>query len=797
MHDDHDQPRIGDSHGESAPSLFWHFLLAISIIAALAVGVSLVEWLQPFSIPTAAVVLVALPLVAFTTQMLVGRFLPRKGDWVSLSAIFLSCVLGVWIFFSILRGTAPVHSQFEWIKVGLVSIKIGVNIDGLTAVMLFIVTFIGGVIHLYSMGYMSGDPRYGRFFGFLSIFCFSMLGLVVTDNLLILYVFWELVGLSSYLLIGFWYEKKSAADASMKAFLTNRVGDIGFFMGMAALYQWTGTFVFSEIFEKLPHLLESGAISPLKLTVAGLAVFCGAIGKSAQFPLHVWLPDAMEGPTPVSALIHAATMVAAGVYMVGRLYPIFTPEAFMGIALIGLITAFFAGTIAIAQNDIKRVLAYSTVSQLGYMITALGIGGYTAGLFHLSTHAFFKALLFLCSGSVIHAVHSQDMREMGGLWRKLPITFTAMLIGTLAICGVPGTSGFYSKDAILEAAYEFGHRPPLYSGIAGTLCSIFQHGVFWLALIAAGVTAFYSFRLIWMTFFGTPKFPAKYARAHESPAVMTAPLILLSVFALFTGLGFLGQESSVKQCWAQANSREKVASEVSSWRLGLQWGMWYPGLVERPRLPLVEHYKDKLGMRWAGLEEDSGPVGATELRRTEGEAAGVGSGHAGKPESMPDHTPGILAITVVLIGFLLSIPCFLTRTITLESIETIMPALGRPLRFLHSLLENKYYVDEFYRLVFIDTLLLVNECVKWFDQNIIDRIVNGCAHAFRDLTAFVGKLDLFGVDGLVNWIANMALAVGDRMRTFQTGLVQGYLVHSFWVVVLALVLLQFLAGGNL
>jgi NADH-quinone oxidoreductase subunit L len=384
--------------------------------------------------------------------------------------------------------------------------------------MLIVVTLISALIHLYSIGYMHGDERYSRYFAYLSLFSFSMLGLVLSDNFFGIYIFWELVGLCSYLLIGFWFEKHSASNAAKKAFITNRVGDICMFTGILIVFTTLGVFKFEDVFQGVADGKLSGGL----LTATGLLIFGGAIGKSAQFPLHVWLPDAMEGPTPVSALIHAATMVAAGVYLVGRVFVFFTADALLFIAYIGTITAFMAATIAIVQTDIKRVLAYSTVSQLGFMMVGLGTGGYTAGLFHLTTHAFFKALLFLGSGSVIHAVHTQDMHEMGGLRKKMPITFWTFLVATLAISGVPPLSGFWSKDAILASALEFGMIHPSHMIISVIM------------FLSAGITAFYMFRLVYLTFAGAPRDKLKFDHAHESPRVMTIPLTVLAVFSVGT-----------------------------------------------------------------------------------------------------------------------------------------------------------------------------------------------------------------------------------------------------------------------
>nr|BAL57984.1 NADH dehydrogenase I subunit L [uncultured prokaryote] len=475
-----------------------------------------------------------LPLFAFAIQIFFGKRLPRKGDWVSNSAIFLSLFISLYIFYGMWIRHDPHYREsivFDWIVMEGLRIRPGIILDNLTAVMLIVVCVVSSLVHLYSIGYMHGDKRYSRFFAFLSLFSFSMLGLVLSDNLFCLYIFWELVGLSSYLLIGFWFERPAAADACKKAFITTRIGDIGMFMGIMLIFSKTGLLRYEEIFEAV----RSGELSGFYLTLAGTLIFMGAVGKSAQMPLHVWLPDAMEGPTPVSALIHAATMVAAGVYMVGRLYPIFTHESLLTIAYIGGITAFVAATIGIVQNDIKRVLAYSTISQLGYMMLALGVGGWLAGLFHLTTHAFFKALLFLGSGSVIHAMHTNDIQEMGGLRKKMPITFYTFLAGTLAISGVPFFSGYYSKDAIIASVIAFVQENPSH-----LLLAILSVG-------AAGVTAFYMFRLVYVTFTGEPRDHERYHHAHESPSVMTVPLIILAILSVVSGWGgwfesFMGSE---------------------------------------------------------------------------------------------------------------------------------------------------------------------------------------------------------------------------------------------------------------
>ncbi|HLX12204.1 MAG TPA: NADH-quinone oxidoreductase subunit L, partial [Bacteroidota bacterium] len=408
---------------------------------------------------------------------------------------------------------------------------LGITIDNLTAIMLVVVTLVSTLVHLFSTSYMEGDIRYSRYFAYLGIFTFSMLIIVLTNNFFAMYVGWELVGLSSYLLIGHWYEKTSAANASKKAFIVNRIGDIGMFTGIMILYFTFKTFGFTEIFAAM----KAGQIpmaSTTWLTAAGILIFCGAIGKSAQFPLHVWLPDAMEGPTPVSALIHAATMVAAGVYLVARTFPIMTADALVFIAYIGAITAFISATIAIAQNDIKKVLAYSTISQLGYMIMGLGVGAYTAGFFHLVTHAMFKAGLFLGSGSIIHAMHHalhhqhdhdtdpQDIRNMGGLKKKMPITFYTFLMFTLAISGVPFTSGFLSKDEILNGTLAFGVLTGHY------LIPI-------IGFLVAGMTAFYMFRIVILAFLGDHADNKRFEHLHESPKPILIPLIVFACLSFF------------------------------------------------------------------------------------------------------------------------------------------------------------------------------------------------------------------------------------------------------------------------
>jgi NADH-quinone oxidoreductase subunit L len=456
----------------------------------------------------------------------------RAAELVTTVFLFASMVLSWFAFADVGFGHHDSHGAiFSWITSGDLKVDWALRIDTLTVVMLVVVTTISSFVHLYSIGYMSDDPFRPRFFCYLSLFTFAMLMLVTADNLVQLFFGWEGVGLMSYLLIGFWYQKPEANAAAIKAFVVNRIGDFGFSLGIFAVFLMTGAVDFDTVFAQAPaltgktiHFLSWDVDA---LTLICLLLFMGAMGKSAQFLLHTWLPDAMEGPTPVSALIHAATMVTAGVFMVARLSPLFelAPNAQTFVVFIGATTAFFAATIGLVQNDIKRIIAYSTCSQLGYMFVAMGTGAYSIGMFHLFTHAFFKALLFLGSGSVILAMHhEQDIRHMGGLKDKIPFTYWTMVIGTLALTGFPLTAGYFSKDAIIEAAYVSTNPMALYG--------------FGMTVIAAALTAFYSWRLIFLTFHGSPHDHHHYEEARESPMVMLIPLGFLSVGAIFAGYPF-------------------------------------------------------------------------------------------------------------------------------------------------------------------------------------------------------------------------------------------------------------------
>ena len=473
-----------------------------------------------------AYLIALIPLFAFLMVVFFLRWKEKLSAGFSIAMILVSWVMSIIVLIENLSNNGKAYEWFyKFIDLPDFVLEIGILIDPLAAVMLVVVTTIGACVQIYSVGYMHGDPRFSRFFAYLSLFLFSMLGLVLANNYFMIFIFWELVGLTSYLLIGFWFEKKSASDACKKAFITTRIGDLGFLIGLFLMAFYAGTFNYQGVFEQV----GSGNIPAVIVTLIAIGVFCGAIGKSAQFPLHVWLPDAMEGPTPVSALIHAATMVAAGVYLVARSMNIFveSADASMVVAIIGIITSLIAATIALVQVDIKRILAYSTVSQLGYMIMALGLygfdtsmghhsPGYYAGTFHLMTHAFFKGLLFLGAGSIIHAVHSNDIHDMGGLLKKLPITAPAFMIASLSISGFPLTAGFFSKDEIIATTH--GHP-------------IFQI----LTLLIAFMTAFYMWRLCFLIFFGKPRDEQRFETAHESPRNMTYPLAFLAILAVVAG----------------------------------------------------------------------------------------------------------------------------------------------------------------------------------------------------------------------------------------------------------------------
>ena len=510
-------------------------------------------------------IIVLAPLLGALVAGLLRKQVGRVGAHsVTIAGVAISCGLSCWVLWQLVGQGAPPFNEnvYTWFQVGGLQANVGFMVDKLAAMMMVVVTFVSLLVHVYTVGYMAEDPGYQRFFSYISLFTFSMLMLVMANNFMQLFFGWEAVGLVSYLLIGFWFKRPTAIFANLKAFLVNRVGDFGFLLGIAAVLFWFGTLDYATVFANAPTI--AGMTVPIVnghqwgvATLICSCLFVGAMGKSAQVPLHVWLPDSMEGPTPISALIHAATMVTAGIFMVARMSPLFelSQTALNFVLFIGATTAFFTGLIGIVQNDIKRVIAYSTLSQLGYMTVALGVSAYSAAVYHLMTHAFFKALLFLGAGSVIIAMHhEQDMRNMGGLRRYMPVTFWTMLVGTLALCGMPFFAGFYSKDTIIEAAAEHAHE-------AGNWVATYGY---WAVLLGAFVTAFYSFRLLYLTFFGEERFRDAHAAGHghddhaiasdephahdahgahephESPWVVTLPLVLLAIPSAVIGFLTVG-----------------------------------------------------------------------------------------------------------------------------------------------------------------------------------------------------------------------------------------------------------------
>ena len=719
-----------------------------------------------------SIVVLLLPLLSFVILIFFNRRLPRRGDFVGVGILGTAFAISAYIFWTVIVQTYDpafrVAWNFTWIDLGNVpgigplTIKMGIVIDNLTAIMLAMVTLISLLVHLYSTGYMAGDKNYGRYFAFLGIFTFSMLGIVLSDNLFSIYIFWELVGLSSYLLIGFFFEKDSAADAPKKAFLANRVGDIGMWLGILILYSQFHTFSFAEIYANLAA--GKFAMSNAWLTAAGLLLFMGCVGKSAQFPLHIWLPDAMEGPTPVSALIHAATMVAAGVYFVARIFVLLTPDALHVIAFIGAFTAFMAATIAITQNDIKRVLAYSTVSQLGYMVLGLGVGAYSAALFHLVTHAFFKACLFLGSGAIIHAMHhEQDMRWMGGLRKHMPWTFATFTLATLALAGLPLTSGFMSKDAILAGAIGFAN--------------VEGGGVYYiipvLGFFSAMLTAFYMGRQIWLVFFGESRTHLKPADDHHSAHHahgahdahnddhhadhgvhevswnMRAPLVILAALSVF----FVYSPNPLD---------------------GAQG--WFMKMIKTPAT-VVASYQSAVGSGHSALKELPSAEAAGEHASEKGEHtfADPRQAELAHTSHAAHYTAIYISSIMVILGITLAGVVFVFKIIDPDkTAETIRPL------YLFSL--NKWYWDEIYQATFIRGSLLLSKMLYWFDRNIIDGIVNGAALIVRNVAFANNSFDKYVVDGLVNFTAFSVNTTGAVLRKLQTGKVQTYVVMLLAVV---------------
>ena len=650
----------------------------------------------------------ALPMGGFLFTAIVGRRLGKRAHIVPVLAVGLSWVIAMVVVYTALTGGFGEGGQtvqlWDWIPAGAFHVEAALFVDNLTAALLIVVTTVGLLVHIYSIGYMRHDPGYWRFFAYLNLFMFSMLVLVLGDSWLTVFVAWELVGLSSYLLIGFWYRKNSAALASKKAFIVNRVGDVGFALGIMAIWVNTGTLNIRDSIQILTS--ETLVAFTVPVGIIALLIFAGAMGKSAQFPLHVWLPDAMEGPTPVSALIHAATMVNAGVYLVARANPIFAsaPQAMVVVAGIGIFTALLAASIALTQTDIKRVLAYSTLSQLGYMFAALGVGAWTAAIFHLMAQGFTKGLLFLASGSVIHAVHDeQDMRKMGGLAKKIPHTYRTMLIGSIGMAGIPPLAGFFSKDEILGETFKAGF-----------------YWVWAIGVIVAIMTAFYMFRLIGLTFWGESRVDkAVEPKIHESPAVMTLPLWLLAIPSVLLGLAL-------------------------SWPgppLGPLFGQTGPGLLADWLEPVYEH----------GLEI---------LGHHEAEFAIFGI----------DGVLILISVAVAVGGMLAAWRLFgveiggLRRSGEPKRVQT----LSARVPFLYRASLNKWWFDELNHLMFIVIGGRVAAFLWWFDANVVDGVVNGIGTLTRLSGGGLARVQTGRVQnyalgiaiGLIVMVGSYALMVG-------------------------------------
>jgi NADH-quinone oxidoreductase subunit L len=705
------------------------------------------------------------PFMAFVINAFIGKKLPRQGDWLSVLAIFgsfiyASCIFKDFVFDTYSTGYY-VHKYFNWFDLSFgefnFKIDMGIYIDNMAAIMLLMVTGVATLIHLFSTFYMKGDVRYGRFFVYLSLFTSAMLGLVLSDNLLSVFIFWELMGFCSYSLIGFYFEKEKAGDASIKAFMTTRVGDVFFLLGILAIWSVVGSVSFVDLYAAIAEGKFAG-LSVLGISMAsfaGFCIFCGTIGKSAQFPLQVWLPDAMMGPTPCSALIHAATMVAAGVYLSLRVYPLLElGELTTLVAFVGGITAFGAATIALIQTDLKAVLAYSTISQLGYMVLGIGVGSYNAALMHLITHAVFKACLFLSAGSVIHSLHDpvthghvQEMPRMGGLRKKLPFTFIAMMCCTLAIAGVPFFSGFVSKDRILGDALYWG---------------MFGHGSFIHALpgilgfLGAFLTPFYMFRMMFLTFFGKPRDKEVYEHCHKEHLGFNSniPLLILSVFTL--GIVYSGSLTG--------QGLVKVFGERYE---------WFKVLVEAPQVESFKTYEKQ-------------QLSTTDERQANFERSSYQSqsGYAGPNYNYDDlhhaHVQGaILSIILASSGIFLAFLMYSRKVIRPEIFLNIFG-------FWNKALKNKYYFDDLYIKVIIQKgLLRLNNFLAWVDLGIYDRFfIDG----WKNVTAYLYKaskwfdeliIDSVAVDGIGGVVPNFINVI---FRLFQTGRVQHYFIFLLLVL---------------
>ncbi len=665
------------------------------------------------------------------------RYTRDKAHIVAVGAVGISLVLALIVIIRVIADPHhPIHAKaFTWIFAGSFQADMALLVDPLSAIMLFFVCGVGFLVHLYAVGYMHGDPGFWRFFTYLNLFMMSMLILILADNYLLMFVGWEGVGLCSYLLIGFWYERPAAPEAGKKAFLVNRIGDAGFMLAVFLIFWTAGSLNYETVFDKAHH----DAFTTGMATAVTMLLFVGAMGKSAQVPLYVWLPDAMEGPTPVSALIHAATMVTAGVYMVVRSQALFllAPNTMIVVAAVGAFTAIFAASIGLVQTDIKRVLAYSTVSQLGYMFLACGVGAFASGLFHVMTHAFFKGLLFLGAGSVIHAMHEeQDMRHMGGLYKHIPGTYRTMAIATLAIAGIFPFAGFWSKDEILTMAVKAG-------GI---------NVLFWvLGMCAAFMTSFYMFRLLFMTFYGKERFDEHHVHPHESPPVMLTPLKILAVLSLVGGflVGIPPENGLFHRFLANAfhHAGEHHPHVFHAWPdlflMILSTIVALAGFFTAYSLYLCDpQQRQSLGSKISGAWNVLWNVVLWNRR--------------GVDEFYTERAEGLAAKYALAYDTLL----------------------------------NKYYVDEVYHMFVVRPIMWGMNALWIFDGTIIDGIVNGFGKFTRLYSNWSGWFDRRYVDGSVDGAANMVRGGSQAFRLLQTGVVQNYLlVMAFGIFIFVAIFL--------
>jgi NADH-quinone oxidoreductase subunit L len=697
-----------------------------------------------------AAVLLVLPLLAFGVLFFFGRRLPRQGDWLGLGATLISFGLSAWLFAQV-WGQETQHFRVNWFSLAGSGpepggvFTAGIFLDNLAVLMLVVVTLISALVQLFSVSYMRADPNYNRYFAFLGLFTFSMLGIVLADNLLLIFIFWELVGFSSYLLVGFWFERPSAAFAANKAFLVNRIGDAGLLLGLCALYLIFGTFDLEALRgllsegslgpEGLLLTVEAGVlpVSPLLLTLAGLGLFCGCIAKSAQFPLLVWLPDAMEGPTPVSSLIHAATMVAAGVFLLSRCYIFFTPDALLVMAIIGALTAIMGAMAACSQYDIKRVLAFSTISQLGYMVMGMGTGNHDAALFHLSTHAFFKAALFLNAGIVIHALHHamdhhgpasgafrpdpQDIRQMGGLRRVLPLTFATYILAAASLVGLPFFSGFLSKDAILSGSWVWA-------------LAMAEQGNWWYYLIPLTgfltvlLTGYYIGRHLWLIFFGSFRLPfdvrdLRISKDKEAPWVMLVPVGVLAILSL--GFFFSLNPLDFNASWLLAGIRLRVLHPLEQF-------LSSPVIDAFAKADRAYTYVHWLTAAGSALLAVAGLALAWFRHRQ----------------------PGRLSV---------------------EEVDSV------PRGFLRFLYHN-FYLDRLYQAIVTTPALKVAEAASRTDRKFIDYTLDSTGKITVVFGKIIGWFDNVVVDGLVGVLVGLAGGIGRMGRLLQSGNTQSYYIWS-------------------